>query len=223
MIVVRDVHKHYVRRSGERTEVLCGVSATFPRERNVGLVGVNGAGKSTLLRLIAGLDRPSSGEIRRECRVSWPIGLTKGLQGSLTGRQNARFICRIEGMDEALMREKLAFIEEFAALPNDMFDEPIGTYSSGMRTRLNFALSIAGDFDMYLIDEAMAVGDRGFTGKARKAVKQLAHRSGMILVSHNEGLLKSLCDAVLWLHEGRGHWFDSVPEGLRAYKKHLAS
>jgi capsular polysaccharide transport system ATP-binding protein len=223
MIVLRDLHKHYLRRNGERHEVLRGVNAVFPRERNVGVVGENGAGKSTLLRLIAGLDRPSSGEIRRECRVSWPIGLAKGLQGRLTGRQNARFICRIQGMDEELIREKLVFIQEFASLREGMFDEPIAAYSSGMRTRLNFALSLAGDFDMYLVDEAMAVGDRGFTGKARKAIKQFANRSGMIIVSHSEGLLKGMCNALLWLHEGQARWFDSVPEGLRAYKKYLAS
>jgi capsular polysaccharide transport system ATP-binding protein len=195
------------------------VTVAFPPDRNVGLIGVNGAGKSTLLRLIAGLDTPSSGEIRTDCRVSWPIGLTKGLQGSLTGRQNARFLCRIQGLEDRL-HEHMEFVQAFTEL-GESFDDAVSTYSSGMRARLNFALSLAGDFDMYLVDEAMAVGDRGFRGKARKAVKELASRSGMIIVSHSEGLLKSLCQSAVWLHEGQARWFDTVPEALKAYKREV--
>jgi capsular polysaccharide transport system ATP-binding protein len=220
MIAVRDVHKQYRRRTGEQHQVLRGVTITFPRERNVGLIGINGAGKSTLLRLIAGLDRPTSGEIICESRVSWPIGLTKGLQNALTGRQNSRFICRVQGIAESRLEGALAFVQEFSELGN-FFDEPIANYSSGMRVRLNFALSLAGDFQMYLVDEAMAVGDRGFAGKTRRKLREIASRSGLIIVSHNEGLLKSLCQSAVWLHEGQAHWFDTVQEGLRAYKRYL--
>jgi capsular polysaccharide transport system ATP-binding protein len=219
MITLKDVRKHFVRRSGERHEVLRGITTTFPADRNVAVIGINGAGKSTLLRLIAGLDRPSSGEIHCDCRVSWPIGLTKGVQPALTGRQNTRFLCRIQGYEHR-MHEVSEYVQSFTGL-KESFDEPVRTYSTGMRSRLNFALSLAGDFDMYLVDEAMAVGDRGFTGKIRKALKEMASRSGLVMVSHSEGNLRQLCQSAIWLHEGNARYYETVQEALRDYKKYL--
>ena len=172
MITVDDVHKRYWKRGGEPHWVLRGVSVTFPSDRNVAVIGRNGAGKSTLLRLIAGTDMPTRGAIRVESRVSWPIGLTRGLQQNLTGRQNARFICRIHGFEEEL-ENRIEFVHSFSEL-GDSFDEPVRTYSSGMRGRLNFALSLAFDFDTYLVDEVMGAGDARFKAKAQKAMKQLA-------------------------------------------------
>jgi len=216
MIGLSDVHKRYWTRHGEPHWVLRGVSLTFPSDRNVGVIGVNGAGKSTLLRLIAGIDMPTRGEIRVESRVSWPIGLTRGLQQTLTGRQNARFICRIHGFEDDL-QDRLEFVQSFSEL-GAAFDEPVRTYSTGMRARLNFSLSLAFDFDMYLVDEVMAVGDTAFKTKSREAMRSLASRASMIIVSHSEVLIKSFCDSAVLLHEGRAHWFDSVKDAVREYK-----
>jgi capsular polysaccharide transport system ATP-binding protein len=151
--------------------------------------------------------------------VSWPIGLTGGLQRMLTGRQNARFICRIHGFESEL-EERVRFVHEFSEL-GAAFDEPIWTYSSGMRGRLNFTLSLAFDFDMYLIDEVMAVGDAGFRQKSSKAIRDLVNRAGLIIVSHSEGTIRDFCHAVVWLHEGRAIWYDTAKDAIRDYKKHF--
>lgn len=221
MIEVADVHKRYWRSKGEPHWVLRGVSATFPADRNVGVIGVNGAGKTTLLRLISGVDTPTRGKVRCHSRVSWPIGLTGGLQHMLTGRQNARFICRVHGFEDDL-DERLRFVQEFSEL-GAAFEEPIWTYSSGMRARLNFTLSLAFDFDIYLVDEVMAVGDEGFKQKSSKAIKDLANRAGLVIVSHSEGVIRTFCHAVVWLHEGQSIWFDSAQEALAEYKRHFPS
>jgi capsular polysaccharide transport system ATP-binding protein len=217
MIALTDVHKRYWTQNGEPHWVLRGVTLQFPQDRNTGVIGVNGAGKSTLLQLIAGNDRPTRGEIRTSGRVSWPIGLTGGLQRTMTGRQNARFIFRIHGLEDD-MKERLDYVQSFAGL-GEAFDEPVRTYSSGMRARLNFSLSLAVDFDMYLVDEVMAVGDAEFKGKSQKAVKALSERAGLVIVSHSEGTIKSFCDSAVLLHEGRAHWFDAAEDALREYRK----
>lgn len=219
MIIVDDVHKRYSGEHGLRRWVLQGVSFTIPPRASVGLVGCNGAGKSTLLRLIGGSDAPTRGRIDRRCRVSWPMGFGGGLQGSLTGRQNAKFVCRIHGHDDALA-DRLAYISDFASL-GDYFDQPVKTYSSGMRSRLQFALSMAFDFDVYISDEVTATGDAAFRNKAAAAFRGLADRAGLVMVSHDEGVLKRLCSAGIWLHEGRAHWFDDVGDALRHYKESI--
>jgi capsular polysaccharide transport system ATP-binding protein len=217
MITVTDVHKRYWKRRGEPHWVLRGVSIAFPADRNVGVIGVNGAGKSTLLRLIAGIDRPTRGEIRVDSRVSWPIGLTRGLQPALTGRQNARFICRIHGFEEEL-QDRLGFVRYFSEL-GEAFDEPVRTYSNGMRARLNFSLSLAFEFDMYMVDEAMGAGDAAFRSKSSKAMKDLANRSSMIIVSHSEETIKAFCHSAVWLQDGKAYWFDSVDDAMKEYKR----
>ncbi len=218
MIAVTDVHKRYWLRSGEPHWVLRGVTLKLPADRNTGVIGVNGAGKSTLLRLIAGIDKPTRGEIRVDSRVSWPIGLTRGLQPMLTGRQNARFICRIHGFEDEL-QNRLDFVHSFSELGTS-FEEPVWTYSSGMRARLNFSLSIAFEFDMYLIDEVMAVGDASFREKSQNAIRALADRAGMVIVSHSAKIIRSLCQSVVWLHNGEARWFDSPSYAVKAFSKH---
>jgi capsular polysaccharide transport system ATP-binding protein len=218
MITISDLHKRFWTRSGEAHWVLRGVSVTFPADRNVGIIGVNGAGKSTLLRLISGVETPTLGTIRCDTRVSWPIGLSGGMQRMLTGRQNARFLCRIHGFDDD-MEERLRFIEDFTEL-GEALDEPVWTYSSGMRGRLNFALSLAFDFDIYLVDEMMGAGDVSFKEKSKKAIRDLASRAAMIIVSHSEGTIERMCQSVVWLHEGRAIWYDSPTEALRDYHRH---
>jgi capsular polysaccharide transport system ATP-binding protein len=219
MIIVDDVHKRYQCDHGTGKWVLQGVTFTIPPKMNVGLIGRNGAGKSTLLNLIGGIDRPTRGRVERRCRVSWPMGFGGGLQGSLTGRQNAKFVCRIHG-HESDLPDRLREIEDFADLGGE-FDEPVKTYSSGMRSRLQFALSLAFDFDVYISDEVTATGDAAFKQKASDAFKRLTDRAGLIMVSHGEGVLKEFCQAGVWLHEGRAYWFDNVADALLEYKKSL--
>jgi len=221
MILIDDVHKRYQTDHGPGRWVLQGVSFTIPPRVSVGLVGRNGAGKSTLLRLIGGVDTPNRGCIERRCRVSWPMGYGGGLQGSLSGRQNAKFVSRIHGHDVDL-RDRLAYVEGFAEL-GEAFDEPVKTYSSGMRSRLQFALSLAFDFDVYISDEVTAAGDAAFKAKAAAAFKSLADRAGLIMVSHGESTLKQFCSAGIWLHEGRAQWFDAIDDALAAYKESIAA
>lgn len=219
MIIVDDVHKRCQTEHGPGKWVLQGVSFTIPPRLNVGLIGGNGAGKSTLLRIIAGVDQPTRGRVDRQCSVSWPMGFGGGLQGSLTGRQNAKFVCRIHG-HEADLADRIHFVQDFAQI-GDAFDEPVRTYSSGMRSRLQFALSLAFDFDVYISDEVTAAGDAAFRKKAASAFKNLADHASLIMVSHGEGTLKQFCQAGIWIHQGKAHWFDEIDAALQAYKDSL--
>lgn len=218
MIIVEDVYKRYMTDHGIGAWVLQGVTFTIPANVNVGLIGRNGAGKSTLLRLIGGVDQPNRGRIERQCRVSWPMA-RGGMQAALTGRQNSKFVCRIHG-HEADIPERLAQIEEFAEL-GSAFDEPVKHYSSGMKARLQFAVSLAFDFDVYISDEVTSAGDASFRNKARKAFEALAGRAGLIMVSHTEETLRMFCTAGIFLNEGRAHWYDEIKDALKAYRKSL--
>jgi capsular polysaccharide transport system ATP-binding protein len=216
MIIVQDVHKRYQTPHGPGKWVLQGVSFTIPPNMNVGLIGANGVGKSTLLRIIGGVDHPNKGYVERHCRVSWPMGFGGGLQGSLTGRQNAKFVSRIHGHDDDIL-ERIAYIKDFADI-GDAFDEPVKTYSSGMRSRLLFAMSLAFDFDVYISDEITATGDAAFKKKASNAFKKLADHASVIMVSHGEGTLKQFCSAGILIQQGKAHWFDQIDDALKAYK-----
>ena len=216
MIIVDNVHKRYLTDQGPGPWVLQGVSFAIPRNISVGLIGANGAGKSTLLRIIGGVDQPDKGHVERHCRVSWPMGFGGGLQGSLTGRQNAKFVSRVHG-HEADIPDRIAFVEDFAEI-GDAFDEPVKTYSSGMRSRLQFGLSLAFDFDVYISDEVTSAGDAAFKNKAATAFKNLADHASLIMVSHGESTLRQFCQAGIWIHEGKAHWFDQIDDALKAYK-----
>ncbi len=217
MIIVDDIYKRYQTSHGPGKWVLQGISFVIPPKVSVGLVGRNGAGKSTLLRLIGGIDQPTKGHIERRCRVSWPMGYGGGLQGSMTGRQNAKFVCRIHGHEDDI-EDRLAFIEDYAEI-GSAFDEPIKTYSSGMKSRLQFGLSLAFDFDVYISDEATAAGDAAFRQKATTAFRNLMNRSSLIMVSHSESTLKDFCTAGIWLDGGNVHWFNDINDALNAYKE----
>jgi capsular polysaccharide transport system ATP-binding protein len=219
MIIVDDVHKRYQTDHGPSKWILQGVTFTIPRNLSVGLIGANGAGKSTLLRIIGGVDQPNKGRVDRQCRVSWPMGFGGGLQGSLTGRQNAKFVCRIHG-HEADIPDRIAYIQDFAQI-GEAFDEPVKTYSSGMKSRLQFALSLAFDFDVYSSDEVTATGDAAFKNKAAAAFKRLADHASIIMVSHGESTLRQFCSAGIWIHDGKAHWFDQIDDALKAYKSSL--
>lgn len=221
MIIVDNVHKRYQTEHGPGKWVLQGVSFTIPPKVSVGMIGANGAGKSTLLRIVGGIDQPNKGRVERHCRVSWPMGFGGGLQGSLTGRQNAKFVCRIHGHEDDIA-DRLAYIQDFAQI-GDAFDEPVKTYSSGMRSRLQFGMSLAFDFDVYISDEVTGTGDAAFKKKAAAAFKNLADHASLIMVSHGEGTLKQFCSAGIWLHQGKAHWFDQIDDALKAYKESLTA
>lgn len=201
-------------------EVLSDIDLRIPQGRVLCIVGPSGCGKSTLLRLIGGMDYPDRGEIVRNCRVSWPIGLAGGFQGSMTGRQNVKFVARIHGGGSSI-DDVIRFVEDFAEI-GKAFDEPVKTYSTGMRSRLAFGMSLAFNFDVYLSDEATAVGDRAFKHKAKKAFKERVSRSSLVMVSHQEGILKDLCQAGIWLENGEATWFDDINDALTAYRESTA-
>lgn len=221
MIKVEHVSKKY-RDHFSNHWVLKDISVDFPTGVSVGILGVNGAGKSTLLRLIAGMDAPDKGQITRDCSVSWPIGLKGGLQPKMTGRQNIKFVARVHGVDNDELNRIIDYVEDFASI-GDAFDKPVRTYSSGMRARLNFGLSLAFDFDVYLSDEATAVGDRVFKRKATRVFRQRVGRSSLIIVSHQEGILKDLCESGVLLVKGRAHWFDKIDDAIDAYHEATGS
>ena len=217
MISLRGVYKRYQSHHGGDW-VLRDINLDIPANVSVGLVGRNGAGKSTLLRLIGGMDTPTKGEVRRDCRVSWPIGLAGGFQGSMSGRQNVKFVGRIHQGDQGL-DEIIEQVESFAEI-GKAFDEPVKTYSSGMRARVAFGMSLAFEFDVYLSDEATAVGDQIFRQKAIKAFKERVGRSSLIIVSHAEPIIRELCQAGIWLNEGGAYWYDDVNKALSDYHEY---
>jgi len=213
MIELENVSKAYATRSGAN-QVLDAVSFSFPAHTNIGILGKNGAGKSTLLRIIAGTEQADSGQIRRAGVVSWPIGFSGGFSGSLTGEENCRFVARIYGAD---LDEVVGFTADFAEL-RDYFYMPVKTYSSGMRARLAFGLSMAIAFDAYLVDEVTAVGDAQFQAKCREAFEARSGRSSVIIVSHNLSTVRDYCQRCLVLKGGKLLSFDSVDEATRAYE-----
>lgn len=218
MIVLDGVSKWYPTWQG-RHYVLREVSVSFPPAVHLALLGRNGAGKSTLLRLIGGIDFPNLGTISAAGSISWPIGLTGGFQGSLTGRENTRFVCQINGVvDPEEMREKLAFIIDFADL-GDYFDMPVKTYSSGMRARLGFAVSMAFEFDYYLIDEITAVGDQDFRRKCATELRERHGRSSFIIASHNVHLIKEHCDIGVIVADGTVAVYPDIDEAIHAYQQ----
>ncbi|WP_447893723.1 ABC transporter ATP-binding protein [Vreelandella sp. GE22] len=215
MIEIKNLYKRYHNHHGSDW-VLRDINVTIPTGVSVGLIGANGAGKSTLLRLIAGMDKPERGEVIRHSRVSWPVGLSGGMQGSMTGRQNVKFVARVQGSTGTEVQRIIDFVEDFAEI-GSAFDEPIRTYSTGMRSRISFGLSFAFDFDVYISDEATAVGDRAFKDKAKKLFQSKVGEASLIMVSHSEGILTDLCKAGLYLKGGSAYWYDDIKEAIAAY------
>lgn len=215
MIEIKNLYKRYHNHHGSDW-VLKDINLAIPRGVSVGLIGANGAGKSTLLRLIAGMDTPERGEVIRSSRVSWPVGVTGGMQNNMTGRQNVKFVARVQGSKSEEVERVIEFVEDFAEI-GEAFDEPVRTYSSGMRSRVSFGLSLAFDFDVYISDEATAVGDRAFKAKAKALFRSKIGQSSLIMVSHSEGILKDLCQAGVYIKEGEAFWFDDVNAAIKTY------
>ncbi|HDT3245477.1 TPA: ABC transporter ATP-binding protein, partial [Escherichia coli] len=192
------------------------LNIAFPSDKSIALLGRNGAGKSTLLRVIGGIDRPDKGTVITDKTISWPVGLSGGFQGSLTGRENVKFVARLYSKANEL-KNKIEFVEEFSEL-GKYFDMPIKTYSSGMRSRLGFGLSMAFNFDYYLVDEITAVGDARFKEKCAKLFKAKHSEFNFIMVSHSLHSLKEFCDVAIYL--GRNnmvYYFDDVDYAIKQY------
>ena len=216
MIEVRNITKSYLHHKAGRHFVFKDLSFTIPSGRNVAIIGRNGEGKSTLVNILSGVDAPDSGQIITDKRISWPVGLSGGFQGSLTGRQNAQFVARVQGFYGKELQEKVRLIEEFAEIGR-YFDLPAGTYSSGMRSRVSFGISLAFDFDYYLVDEAMSVGDAHFRRKASAAFKDKVGKANIILITHGMGQVRDMCDLVLVLEKGQVQTFEDVEAGIKYY------
>lgn len=217
MIKLDNITRFYLLTDGSKHFVFKDFTFEFPDNCSIGIMGRNGAGKSTLMRLLSGSDLPNRGKVITDKRISWPVGLSGGFQHSLSARDNVKFIARVYGYKGEALREKVRYIEEFAEI-GKFFDEPMNTYSSGMRSRIGFGLSMAFDFDYYLIDEAGAVGDPSFRKKSEKIYKEKLANSKIIMVSHNIAEIKQWCDKIILVGNGEAKVYDDVDEGLEAYK-----
>jgi capsular polysaccharide transport system ATP-binding protein len=209
MIALDSVSKTYRTKQGGRRTVLDKVSAAFPDGHNVGVLGTNGAGKSTLIRLIAGSEMPDRGRIRRDGRVSFPLGYGGTFHGALSGRENVAFIARIYG---AALKQTIGYVADFAEL-GAYFDMPVHTYSAGMRARLAFGACLAIDFDIYLIDEVTETGDERFRRKCALAFRERIQRSDIILVTHNSRTIRQYCA------DGELRLYDDVAGALADYRR----
>jgi capsular polysaccharide transport system ATP-binding protein len=212
MLSVERVSKVYETRRGPH-KVLDDVSFTLDRGRNLGILGRNGSGKSTMIRLISGAERPTTGRVRRSMRVSWPLAFAGAFQVNLTGLDNLKFICRVYGVP---YKPLIPFVEDFTEL-GAFFREPVMHYSHGMMTRLAFALSVAIEFDCFLIDEAIIVGDARFHERCHYELFQKRKDRAFILVSHDANTIKMYCENAVVLHEGRLHSFPNVDAAYDFY------
>jgi capsular polysaccharide transport system ATP-binding protein len=212
MIQIVNVTKQYPMRHGFAT-VLDDVNLTIKPGEKIGILGNNGAGKSTLIRLISGIEYPTQGYVKRSMSVSWPLAFAGGFQGRLTGLDNLKFICRVYG---TTVDDKIDFVQDFAEL-GKYFKEPTETYSSGMLTRLAFAISMVIDFDCFLIDEVVAVGDSRFQQKCHDELFVKRKDRAMIFVSHHDGYIKEHCQRAAVLIQGKLHPFDDVDSALTRY------
>lgn len=216
MIELKGLTKSFVTPKG-RHYVFKDLNAILPENKSVALLGKNGAGKSTLLRIIGGIDFADSGQVITKKSISWPVALSGGFQGSLTARQNIRFVARLYVDNEEQVDYVVRFVEEFAEI-GKYYDMPIKSYSSGMRGRIGFGLSMAFNFDYYLLDEAGAVGDASFRKKSQALLDELKESSNIIMVSHNLKDLTQNCDVAFLVREGKAEYFEDVQEAVEVYK-----
>ncbi len=217
MIKVENVTKWYATRRG-RKYALRDINLELKEGVNVGILGRNGAGKSTFIRILGGVDFPNEGSVTTQKSISPPFGVASGLSPVISGRDNAKFVCRIHGDNHEKMLKRIEFIKEFSEL-GDYFDLPLGSYSSGMRSRLSFAVSMAFDYDYYLIDELVSVGDQKFRAKAEAAFAEKRGKASMILVSHNMKLHEKESDVGIYLRDGHAYYFDDIKHAIDAYLK----
>ncbi|SFB05357.1 capsular polysaccharide transport system ATP-binding protein [Rhizobium sp. NFR07] len=206
-----------VRMKGVRKTIIENVTMTIPRGKSVGLLGRNGAGKSTLLQIIAGTLDLDNGRIVRKGKVSWPLGFQGSFQGNLSGEQNVRFVARIYGVDT---QELVDYVAEFAEL-GVFFQAPVRTYSSGMKARLAFGVSMGVKFDYYLVDEITAVGDTNFKRKSQQVFKERLSDSDVVMVSHSPSTLRDYCQTGIVLEDGKLTYYDDLEEAIAAHEGNL--
>lgn len=212
MIAFEHVHKSYPTRFGRKV-VFDDLNVVFDTSKNIGVLGLNGAGKSTLLRLIGGAELPERGRIHRTVSISFPLGYTGCFAGNMSGRENAAFVARVYGYD---IDQVVNFVEAFAEL-GEYFDEPLKSYSSGMSARLGFGVSIALEFDVYLIDEGFSAGDARFAARCQIAFKERLKNSRMLITSHSTEVLLTYCDIGAILHQGKLLYYDDIKEAVERY------
>lgn len=216
MIKLDRLTKRFKMRTGYKT-VMEDLTAVFPSGKSVALLGRNGAGKSTLLRLISGALRPTSGRVLSTGTISYPVGFAGTFHPQLTGAQNTRFVARIYGVDTD---ELIDFVQDFAELGRH-FHMPFRTYSSGMRGRLSFGVSMGIPFDTYLVDEVMAVGDGAFRQKSAELFAARRRTAGAVVVSHSPPMIRAMCDLAVVLENGEVTFFDDVEEALDKYDENM--
>ncbi|KWO41048.1 ATP-binding protein [Burkholderia sp. MSMB1459WGS] len=214
MIELVEVSKDYHTRQGSR-RVLNAINLKVEAGEKIGILGRNGAGKSTMIRMISGAELPTEGKIRRSMSVSWPLAFGGAFQGSLTGMDNLRFICRVYGADPKAAEP---FVQEFSEL-GYYLREPVKSYSAGMRARLAFAISMAIEFDCFLIDEIVAVGDSRFHDKCHHELFERRRDRSLIIVSHDSGYIREHCDRAAVLVQGKLNTFDDIEDAYTFYRE----
>jgi len=212
-LILEDVWKSYPVRGGRR-DILRGINATIERGDAVGILGRNGAGKSTLMRVMSGVESPTRGRVRREMSVSWPLGSGFGLQASLSGADNARFIARIYGQDVA---ETLDFVQAFSEI-GQYFYEPVRTYSAGMMGRLLMGLSFSVKFDCYLVDEIISAGDQRFVQRCQAMLEERLGNASLLMVSHFADHIRQYCRTAVVLRNGQLELYEDLDEGIAVYQ-----
>ncbi len=217
MIEILNLTKVYPMREGHNT-VLDDINFTIQPGEKIGILGRNGAGKSTLIRILSGAERPTKGTIKRGMSLSWPLAFGGAFQSSLTGIDNLKFICRIYGVQ---YKDKISYVQEFSEL-GEYLREPVKSYSSGMRARLAFAISMAVEFDCFLIDEIISVGDARFHAKCQNELFEKRSDRGFIIVSHETHNIRDHCTKACVLHNGKLHEFSDIDTAYAWYQQATA-
>ncbi len=216
MIEFRDVSKHYLTPTSRKV-IVDRLSLRLPAGSKVGLLGRNGAGKTTLLAMVAGTAPPASGEIRRKGAISWPLGFGVSFHPDLTGKQNARFVARIYGVDTDALVD---YVADFAEI-GEFMNMPVRSYSSGMKARLAFGMAMGMEFDWYLVDEITAVGDSRFRRKSLAVFKSRLKDAGLLMVSHNTGTIRDYCTSGLVIENGRAEFLPDVREAIARHEANM--
>ncbi len=216
MIKLDNVTKYFQAKQGKKY-ILKDVSLSIPYNINVGILGRNGAGKSTLMRMLGQIEFPNKGKIVSPHNFSWPLGLSGGFVGNMTGSANVKFVSRLFGKNKTEIEQILDDVKAFSEL-GDYFEMPIKTYSSGMRARLNFGLSLMFDFDYLLIDETLSVGDARFKKKSKEALMKKIETCSVLLVSHSMNILREICDAGIVVNDGQIYYFDDINDAINEYE-----
>ena len=221
MLKMKNVTKYYNIKK-HRHYVINNLTYEFPSKASIAILGPNGTGKSTLLRMLGGIELPNSGEVISDESISWPVGLASGTVSNLSARENIRFVCQIYNKSREERQKIINYVYDFAEI-GKFFDMPIETYSSGMKGRINFGMSMAFDFDYYLVDEVTGVGDPFFKKKAQAVFQEKRKNSSMIFVSHNTAQIRRNCDIGIYLQNGRFTVYEDIEEAIKVYEEQKKS